>query len=246
MSYADITFCDQNPIKRWLQQRRLADAIQLTAHFQGINTVLDFGAGNGELSKRLINFFPKAHIICYEPTFDLMAEAQKNTEKFQQIRFVSDMGAVSKESVDLLYCLEVFEHLPVNEAEKAFSLIRSVLRDSGIAIMGVPIEVYLPALYKGIFRMTRRFGDFDATPGNVLRATVGFPPQSRPINEIATGWWYHPHHLGFDYRRFRALLKSQHLMILKQSASPIPIFGAWINPEIYFVVQKVNKVPPLF
>lgn len=76
MSYADITFCDQNPIKRWLQQRRLADAIQLTAHFQGINTVLDFGAGNGELSKRLINFFPKAHIICYEPTFDLMAEAQ--------------------------------------------------------------------------------------------------------------------------------------------------------------------------
>ena len=245
MSYADITFCDQNPIKRWLQQRRLADAIRLTAHFQNINTVLDFGAGNGELSKRLINFFPQAHIVCYEPTVDLMVEAQKNAGKFQQIRFVSDMEAVSEESVDLLYCLEVFEHLPVNEAEAAFSLIHSALRHGGIAIMGVPIEVHLPALYKGIFRMTRRFGDFDARLGNVLRATAGFPPQSRPINEIATGWWYHPHHLGFDYRRFRAWLKSQHLMILKQSASPLPILGAWINPEIYFIVQKINRMSSL-
>ena len=240
MSYADITFCDQNPVKRWLQQRRLTDAIRLTAHFQNINVVLDFGAGNGELSKRLSPFFPQAQMICYEPTANLMAEAQKNTEQFQQIRFVTDMATVNKESVDLLYCLEVFEHLPKSEMEAAFSLICSVLRDGGIAVIGVPIEVHLPALYKGMFRMTRRYGDFDATPGNVLRATVGFPPQCRPVSEIAEGWRYHPHHLGFDYRRFRELLKSQPFMILKQSASPIPILGAWINPEIYFIAQKGN------
>lgn len=242
MSYADITFCDQNPIKRWLQQRRLTDAIRLTAHFQDITTVLDFGAGNGELSKRLIGFFPQAQIICYEPTAHLMAEAQKNAEQFQQIRFVTDMEMVSKASVDLLYCLEVFEHLPQSETEAAFSLIGSVLRDGGIAILGVPIEIHFPALYKGIFRITRRYGDFDARPGNVLCATVGFPPQCRPVSEIAEGWRYHPYHLGFDYRRFRELLKNQPFIILKQSASPMPILGAWINPEVYFILRKSNRL----
>lgn len=77
MSYADITFCDKNPIKRLLQQRRLTDALQLTTCFQDVKVVLDFGAGNGELSKQLVTAFPQAQIICYEPHLDLMAEAQK-------------------------------------------------------------------------------------------------------------------------------------------------------------------------
>lgn len=153
---------------------------------------------------------------------------------------------VNQESVDLLYCLEVFEHLPEKETEAALSAIYSVLRDGGIAIIGVPVEVHLPALYKGIFRMTRRFGDFDATPRNILRATFGFPPKHRPISEIIAGWSYHFHHLGFDYRRFRELLGSKKIVVLKQSASPIPALGAWINPEVYFVVQKINSLLPPF
>lgn len=238
MSYADITFYDQNPVKRLLQQHRLTDAIRLNPHLQNVKTVLDFGAGNGELSKRLALFFPQAQIICYEPSPDLMAEAQKNVEGFKQIKFVTDIGTVSNDSIDLLYCLEVFEHLPEKEAEVAFSAIWSVLRDSGIAIMGVPVEVHLPALYKGIFRMTRRYGDFDATLGNILKATFGFPPQHRPVREITTGFSYHFHHLGFDYRRFRELLGRNRFIILKQSASPLPALGTWINPELYFVVRK--------
>ena len=242
MAYADITFCDKNSVKRLLQQRRLTDALRLAACFHDIDIVLDFGAGNGELSKRLVMLLPQAQIICYEPFPDLMAEAQKNAGGFKQIEFVTDIGTVSKGSVDLLFCLEVFEHLPERETEAAFSAIHLILRESGIAIIGVPVEVHLPALYKGIFRMTQRFGDFDTIPKNILRATLGFPPKHRPIGEITTGWSYHFHHLGFDYRRFRESLRSKQFVILKQSVSPVPILGAWINPEIYFVVQKNNNM----
>lgn len=242
MVYADMTFRNKNSVKRLLQQRRLTDALRLAAGFQDIDIVLDFGAGNGELSKRLVTLLPQAHIICYEPYPDLMAEAQKNAEGLKQIEFVTDIGTVSKGSVDLLFCLEVFEHLPERETEAAFSAIHSILRESGIAIMGVPVEIHLPALYKGIFRMTQRFGDFDTIPKNILRATLGFPPKHRPIGEITKGWSYHFHHLGFDYRLFRQSLRSQQFVILKQSVSPVPILGAWINPEIYFVVQKNNNV----
>lgn len=240
MAYADITFHDKSPIKRWLQQRRLTDAIRLSAHLQNIQTVLDFGAGNGELSKRLIVTFPQAHILCYEPAADLIAEARKNTEGYRQITLLTDPGIVDAESVDLLYCLEVFEHLPEKETEAAFATIRSILRNGGIAIIGVPVEIHLPALYKGLFRMTRRRGDFDAMLGPILQATLGFPPKQRPIQEIAMGWSYHFHHLGFDYRRFRQRLAMQRFTLLRQSTSPIAALGAWFNPEIYFVVRKTN------
>ena len=244
MSYADITFCDKNPIKRLLQQQRLTDALQLAARFNDINVVLDFGAGNGELSKRLVGFFPQAQTICYEPNLGLMAEAKTNVEGLKQVKFVTDIGTVNQGSVDLLYCLEVFEHLPQRETEAAFSAIHSVLRERGIAIIGVPVEVYLPALYKGVFRMTQRFGEFDAILRNILRATFGFPPEHRPIGEITAGWSYYFHHLGFDYRRFRESLKSRQFIFLKQSASPFPVLGTWINPEVYFVVQKTNDPSP--
>jgi SAM-dependent methyltransferase len=242
MAYADITFCDKNPVKRLLQQRRLTDALRLAACFKDINIALDFGAGNGELSKGLVKLFPQAQIICYEPYPDVMAEAQQNAAGLKRIEFVTNIETVRKGSVDLLFCLEVFEHLPEKETEAAFLAIHSVLRESGIAIMGVPVEIHLPALYKGIFRMTQRFGDFDTIPKNILRATLGFPPKHRPFGEITTGWSYHFHHLGFDYRRFRESLRSQQFVILKQSVSPFPILGAWINPEIYFVVQKNNNL----
>lgn len=241
MSYADITFHDQNPVKRLLQQHRLTDAIRLATHLSEISVILDFGAGNGELCKRLAILFPRAQIICHEPYPDLMAEAQKNVERFKQIQFVTDIGVVSENSVDLLYCLEVFEHLPHREAEAAFSAIGSVLRDNGIAIIGVPVEIHLPALYKGIFRMTRRYGDFDATPVNILKATLGLPPADRPVREITSGYSYHFHHLGFDYRRFRDLIARKRFTILKQSASPIPALGTWLNPEVYFIIQKSFK-----
>lgn len=238
MAYADITFHDRSPIKRWLQQRRLIDAIRLSAHLRDIRTVLDFGAGNGEFCKRLTHAFPHARIVCYEPAADLVAEARKNTQGLRQISLVTDISAVQDASVDLLYCLEVFEHLPEREIEAAFSAIWSALRNRGIAIIGVPVEIHLPALYKGLFRMTRRFGDFDATPGRILQAALGFPPKDRPVREIALGWSYHFHHLGFDYRRFRQRLAMQRFTLLRQTTSPVATLGAWFNPEIYFMVRK--------
>ena len=77
MAYSDITFKDKNPIKRWLQQHRLAAAIRIADGKFHPECVLDFGAGNGELCKLIALQFPKAKIICYEKTQSLMDEAKE-------------------------------------------------------------------------------------------------------------------------------------------------------------------------
>ena len=239
MTYSDITFKDKNPIKRWLQWRRLVVATRIANGMSHPQCVLDFGAGNGELCKIIALQFPKAKIVCYEPTPYLMAEAKENLANLPQVHFCTNTAEITDGSIELIFCLEVFEHLPKTETTDTLQQFQRLLSIDGKAVIGVPIEIGFPALYKGIFRMSRRFGAFDASIKNILLATRCSPSKERPVAEITTGFAFHHEHMGFDYRNLQALLNT--LFRLRQvTSSPFSIFGLWLNPEAYFVVQKAN------
>ena len=89
--------------------------------------------------------------------------------------------------------------------------------------------------------MSRRFGTFDASIKNVLLATLGYPPRERPISEIAPGFAFYYEHMGFDYRNLKTLLHTQ-FNLKKVTTSPFSIFGLWLNTELYFLIQKVNRL----
>jgi len=239
MTYSDITFNDKNPVKRWLQQRRLVVATRIADVRSNPQCVLDFGAGNGELCKLIALRFPNAKIICYEPTPSLMAEAKENLVDLPQVDFCTDLTEIADGSVELIFCLEVFEHLPETETKDALGQFNRLLKSNGTAVIGIPIEIGVPALYKGVFRMSRRFGAFDASIKNVLLAALCSPPKERPVAEIAPGFAFHYEHMGFDYRKLQALLHAQ-FRLQKVVTSPFSIFGLWLNPEANFLVQKAN------
>lgn len=239
MTYSDITFKDKNPIKRWLEQRRLVVATRIVDGISNPQCVLDFGAGNGELCKLIALQFPKAKIICYEPTPYLMAEAKENLTNLAQVYFCTDVAEIAHGSVDLVFCLEVFEHLPKAETEDALKQISFALSSEGNAVIGVPVEIGIPALYKGIFRMSRRFGSFDASIKNVLLAALCSPPKKRPASEIAPGFAFHHEHMGFDYRNLQALLRTR-FRLKKVATSPFHVLGLWLNLEVNCLVQKAN------
>jgi 2-polyprenyl-3-methyl-5-hydroxy-6-metoxy-1,4-benzoquinol methylase len=241
MSYADITFDDKNSIKRWLQRRRLVVATRIVDKILNPKCVLDFGAGNGELCKLIALQFPNAKIICYEPVPSLMKEAKANLTNLPQVHFCSDVAEIPDGSIELLFCLEVLEHLPKAETDDAIRSFNRMLSGDGSAVIGVPVEIGVPALYKGVFRMSRRFGEFDASIKNTLLATLCVPPKERPVREIAPGFSYHHDHMGFDYRNLRNLLRAR-FKLQKLTTSPFSLFGPWLNPEANFLVQKDDSV----
>ena len=235
MSYADITFGDRNPVKRWLQRQRLVSAINLSGCSSlAKETICDFGAGNGELCKLLARKCRDARIICYEPAPSLFSEAQENLGSIANIEFCLDPRSIPSGTIDVVFCLEVFEHLPIEETVNALQTIHALLRPGGIVVIGVPVEVGVPALYKGIFRMTRRYGSFDANIKNVALSCFGRPPKNRPASEIAPGLRYHFEHTGFDFRRFKNTL-SGYFKLHHVSASPFAALGTRLMPEVYFV-----------
>ena len=238
MSYSENTFNDRSRIKRWLQRRRLVSAVNLAGRYSTSPEVIcDFGAGNGELCKSLAAHFPNAAVVCYEPASAYLAEARRNLQFIPGIEFANDIRCIAPQSTDLVFCLEVLEHLPMEETEQALRQIADLLRPQGFAVIGVPIEVGIPAIYKGVFRMLRRYGSFDATFGNVLRSVAFNPPSSRPLSEVSPGLRFHHEHMGFDFRRLEEMIRVD-FSITEAVGSPYSIFGAALMPEIYFVVRR--------
>lgn len=235
--YSEITVDDANPVKRFLQRRRLQDAISvldgLDDHFSG--NFLDFGGGSGELSKILAGRFPNAGVFCYEPMPGIFEEARQNLSELENVTLVSDRKELRGLTFEYVLCLEVFEHLPRRQTARTIRTVDRLLKENGIFVVGVPNELFFPALVKGLFRMRRRHGTYDARLGNVLRAAIGRPPARRPVRMISQGLPYHFHHLGFDHRRLRTQLS--------EIFDPVHEFGSpmknqLFSTEIYFVLLK--------
>ncbi|MBN8482488.1 MAG: class I SAM-dependent methyltransferase [Xanthomonadales bacterium] len=237
MSYSAATFADRNPIKRWLQSRRLVTAMGQVDGAIEAPRILDFGAGNGELCKQLAMRFPRARLTCYEPAPFLMAQARQNLAQIVGVGFCTELASLDAGAFDLIFCLEVLEHLPPAETERVLDSFERLLDPHGMIVVGVPIETGLPAFYKGVFRMWRRFGAFDARIANVLRATAGSPPSPRPDSEIAPGLPFHHEHMGFDHRVLRRRLERR-FALRNTVTSPFRLFGSWLNPEVNFVLCK--------
>ena len=240
MRYTGITVGDKNPVKRYLQRRRLRDAVSVLAYsdenFSG--TILDFGGGSGELSKMLATRFPNAGVFCYEPMPGIFEEARRNLVGLENVTLVSDRAQLKGLSFGCVFCLEVFEHLPPRQTARTVRVVDRLLEEDGLFVVGVPNEIFLPALVKGLFRMTRRYGAHDARPMNVLKAAIGRPPAERPVRRISCGLPYHFHHLGFDHRRLRVLLR--------ETFDPVREFGSPVNSEVSGteIYQVMKKRPP--
>jgi len=235
--YADLTYNDPNGIKRWIQRQRFQDVLAYIRKI-GINQasrLLDYGAGDGELA-RLVRLEFLCDCSIFEPNDSLRIQAQAKLHS-NPPKFFTKSQSIPSGSFDIVFCLEVFEHLPPKEFMNALSEIDRVISFDGIAIIGVPHEIYLPALVKGVFRMLRRPGNFDSAPINIALSTFGFPPKSRPVLQIAPDLNYYAHHLGFDYRVAEACF-ADHFQIYSKWFSPVRLLGRVFNSEVFFVLKR--------
>lgn len=235
MSYAALTHGDANGIKRWLQARRIDKALALVP--EDAWRVVDYGAGDAEVAARLVERRQEVEAICFEPTPALLDEAAARTRGLPGVRLAASEEALPSDWADAVFCLEVFEHLPDTECRAALATIERVLRPGGLLIVGAPIEVGPAALAKGAFRWTRRAADFDARWGGIAAAAAGSPPRDRPVAEIAPGRRYHPHHLGFDHRRFERML-NERFRVQVRTGSPFGRVLGPLNMELYITALK--------
>src|SRR5687768_12328608 len=101
MPYASLTRNDRNPLKRFLQRRRLIDALYLAGDVAD-GTIVDYGAGDGETCKRLAACFPQARLYCYEPCDSLRAEACQNLREIASAAVTGNCDDLPQGGCDLV------------------------------------------------------------------------------------------------------------------------------------------------
>jgi SAM-dependent methyltransferase len=246
VSYSEITTRDPNPLKRWLQNRRLDDALRavgtVVAGSGGVS-LLDFGGGDGLLAKRFKAEFPGAVTYCYEPSVSLRSEAQQSLAG-HDVEVIADTRGLGPGSISVLTCCEVFEHLPPEETSQAIREIVRLLEgeEGGHLIIGVPNEIYAVGFVKGLFRMFRRYGEYDARWDTVISAAKGRPSRVRPIHDIDGMPFIYPH-TGFDHRSLVRELESHGITVEALHGSPLRQLPLGVNSEIYLVCRVGSHRP---
>jgi SAM-dependent methyltransferase len=237
--YSSLTVNDPSRLKRLVHRARFAHALRPLASwgadFPG--SILDVGAGDGRLCLALAARFPRAELVCYEPADMLRQQAEQLLSHLPHAAIVDDWTALAGRRFDAIFCLEVLEHLPGRETRELIDKIATVAARESRVVFSVPNEIHAAGLAKGVFRMLRRYGSFDATPGNVARAALGLRPRRRPLARIAQNRRYYFHHLGFDYRRLQRMLERR-FVVVERYGSPFVGLPLACNTELFFVCRK--------
>ncbi len=245
-SYADITTDDPNVVKRWLQNRRLDDALwhvsaQLGTGFSG--RMVDYGGGDGALCRRFLDRFPRASVTSFDPSTSMFGQAAASASTAASDRAFTVIGSTTEldaASMDVITCCEVFEHLPAAQIEEAMCELTRLLSPGGLLIIGVPNELYLMALGKGLFRMARRNGQYDARWDTVLPAAQGHPRTDRPVHDLDGLPFIYPH-TGFDYRTTLVDLEHHGFEVVSAHGSPIRRGPRFVNSELYLVCRRLGR-----
>lgn len=135
---------------------------------------------------------------------------------------------------DVVYCMEVCEHLSHEKIFEAFHNIRELAKYDAVIVFGVPLETGLSGFSKNIFRWLHGRRQ-NATLGRAIKSLFGLwiPRASAPRGWIGS-------HIGFDATAFSELFRYGGFDIVKRHYLPFPYLRGVLNNEVYFVCKLTD------
>jgi len=233
LNYASYTRNTTEPLKRIAHGRRYEQLLRIiAAPFPG-DKVLDYGCGDGHLFSHLLGSVPAEKLVGYDPSPDLLAQADAAVVAGSSLTAnIDGLKAKHRHSFNLIYCVEVCEHLTDKALEELFENLAELAAPHARIIFGVPIETGPSGFLKSMYRTVR--GDRQAaTFTKAVRALFGLPI-SRKVTDVE---WY-GHHTGFSHSRLRKKLVSHGFVVKRSSCLPFTLFGLALNNEIYFTCSR--------
>jgi SAM-dependent methyltransferase len=227
VDYEKQTLDNPNPIVRFAHRTRFKLSKQIVYNLVSKNSVvLDFGCGHGrflnEISFEDIIKNNDCKLLGYDPFLQI---------NFDNFTVVNDAALIPDNSVDIITCLEVVEHLYDNEIDFFLDFAGRKLKPNGKILVTVPIMIG-PAIFpKELFRAilhrswpTIKFID-------VIKSGLFGISAPRAINVKIS-------HQGFDWRVAKQKI-GKAFSLKKLSFSPIPVIGWYGNSQAIMIFEKI-------
>jgi SAM-dependent methyltransferase len=224
--YADYTRNTKEFLKSIAHSRRLDQAARIVK-IDPSSRIFDYGCGDGAFFFQLNQYCPKENLFGYDPK--LLGEMTfEGATTFDAVPdFIDSLAG----TFDMIYCMEVCEHL--SDAENAMLLdnVARLGKPGAVFIFGVPIETGFSAVLKNLFRWSKG-GRQGANPKRILQTALSLPVE----REWVDGWC--GSHIGFNHMRFRKVLAAKGFRIQRTHCLPLRVVGSLLNNEIYFICTR--------
>lgn len=97
--------------------------------------ILDFGCGDGLMTKEIHSFFPKSEVYGVDPSPEILKLAQNNCPKVTFKTSDKKLNLFDNKKFDLIFSAMVFHHIPFDEHEHYLKEITSILSPGGLFVI---------------------------------------------------------------------------------------------------------------
>jgi SAM-dependent methyltransferase len=228
----------------WSHGRRFQVALEMGADAGGLR-VLDYGCGDGSFLAMLLHSgVTPLKAVGAEIAPDLVEDCTRRLSA-TGIRFiaVSDLDQRPSGSFDVIFCMEVLEH--VTDVDAILSRLECLLAPGGQLIISVPVETGVPLVVKQIARRIagwRGIGDYPGTesyrPAEWLPSLLAGSRQhiSRKLHSNPDGSAFHDHK-GFNWMALRERVQTR-FALRRVLSSPFTSLPPHFGTQAWFVATK--------
>jgi 2-polyprenyl-3-methyl-5-hydroxy-6-metoxy-1,4-benzoquinol methylase len=237
----------KNQIIAWSHSSRFETTKQLLKDYVGSSNskLLDYGCGDGTFLQ-MVSDDIASEAVGADIAEDQIYDCQQRFVSQDKIQFIvtKELDSQNYNSYfDTAVCMEVLEHCLPETVEKIIKDLNRLVKQDGIIIISVPIEIGLSLLIK---QTTRRIagllkqGDYDKSiePHSLTELLqMIFATKSSAIKRPIYGdeFPYHEHK-GFNWRFLRAEL-SKTFTIEKTCFSPLGWLGGFFSSQVFLVCR---------
>lgn len=231
MNYSSLTVLNKNFIKRFSHKQRFVLAANLIEKYKP-RTILDYGAGDGELLKHLKNLEEK-DIFLFEPIQEMIEALKDNLKSNFKYKIISNKKNLNQNFFDIIIINEVFEHLRRSEIEEILQSFLIYGKKNVKIIVSVPIEIGISSLFKNFVRILTGQSHENTSFKNIIKSFFSCKIERPNIP-------YNNSHIGFNYKKLIVCFKKQNFEISHTLYSPFNILKGFLNSQVFFVLEKVK------
>lgn len=99
------------------------------------STVAEIGCGPGRLLHRLARQHPTSQFVGFDISDEMISLGVDDRPTNVMTKVVAGDGTIDHESVDLIYSVEVFQHLETAVKQKYLETVASLLNPNGVAVI---------------------------------------------------------------------------------------------------------------
>lgn len=231
----------------WSHGSRFRLARELVAPRAG-GKLLDYGCGDGSFLGMVADLFPDA--VGADIASDQISDCERRLGRTTKLRFLHTGDLPDSEhrrTYDVVTCMETLEHCREAAQIRVLIELRRLVKDSGVVIISVPIEIGPALLFKQVVRRVagwRRLGQYRYTErysiAELLRMTFlsRLWPIKRPVyggddSDPSSGWHGHK---GFNWKVLKQLVEDR-FTVEQTRFSPFGWSHGLISSQCWFVVR---------